>query len=74
MFNGNDKLFEITNLEIRLIFVQMGMGDMFDSRADLRELLESPEKLFVSHVVHKAFIEINEEYTEAAAATSKSFV
>lgn len=47
------------------------MAEMFSQKADLSGLLESNEPLYVSDVVHKAFIEINEEGSEAAAATGK---
>ena len=49
----------------------MGMNKMFNDDADFGNLLNSPEQLKVSEVVHKAFIEVNEEGTEAAAATGK---
>ncbi|TDG51756.1 hypothetical protein AWZ03_001816 [Drosophila navojoa] len=48
---------------------QLGITKMFDEGADFNNLLESPEGIFVSKVLHKATIEVNEEGTEAAAAT-----
>lgn len=47
------------------------MSEMFSDRADLSGLLESKAPLKVSEVITKAFIEVNEEGTEAAAATCK---
>lgn len=49
----------------------MGMGTMFSNAADFSGLLEENEPLKVSKVVHKAFIEVNEEGAEAAAATGR---
>lgn len=45
------------------------MVKMFTEDADLSGLLESGEPLRVSDVVHKAYIEVNEEGSEVAAAT-----
>lgn len=44
---------------------------MFSNSAEFNNLLDQPEELKVSEVVHKAFIEVNEEGAEAAAATGK---
>lgn len=47
------------------------MERMFSHGAEFGNLLETEENLMVSKVVHKAFIEVNEEGAEAAAATGK---
>ena len=48
----------------------MGMSEVFNSgHADLSQM-DGTRNLFLSKVVHKAFIEVNEEGSEAAAATA----
>ncbi|XP_054984879.1 leukocyte elastase inhibitor-like [Sorex araneus] len=47
----------------------LGLRDLFKSRADLSGMTGARD-LFFSKVVHKSFVEVNEEGTEAAAATA----
>lgn len=52
----------------------MGITEIFEpGKANFSGLLETQEQLAVSEAIHKAFIEINEEGTEAAAATGNDF-
>lgn len=51
----------------------MGIAEVFvEGTANLSGLLENNKPLFVSEAVHKAFIEVTEVGTEAAAATSNN--
>ncbi|XP_077209582.1 serpin B6-like [Paroedura picta] len=60
--------------DLKPILKSMGMPEAFDpSQADFSGL-SSNNNLFVSEVVHKSFVEVNEEGTEAAAATAAVFM
>jgi serpin B len=49
---------------------EMGMGVAFTSGADFTGMNGGKEQLTISAVIHKAFVDVNEEGTEAAAATA----
>ena len=48
----------------------LGVKDLFSKGlADLSGMSNQADQLFLSEVVHKAYVKLNEEGTEAAAAT-----
>lgn len=54
----------------------LGMGIAFDpGQADFTGMasVQPPDHLFITRVTHKTFVDVNEEGTEAAAATSVGF-
>ncbi|XP_059544408.1 leukocyte elastase inhibitor-like [Myotis daubentonii] len=61
------KLEESYNLNSHLR--SLGIEDLFNSKADLSGMARASD-LFISEIVHKSFVEVNEVGTEAAAATA----
>ncbi|KAJ3699062.1 hypothetical protein LUZ61_002767 [Rhynchospora tenuis] len=53
------------------IFKNLGLALPFEVTGDLSEMVDSLEyrRYYVSRIVHKCFVEVNEEGTEAAAAS-----
>nr|XP_024428243.2 leukocyte elastase inhibitor-like [Desmodus rotundus] len=47
----------------------LGIEDLFNSKADLSGM-SGTRDLFITKIVHKSFVDVNEEGTEAAAATA----
>ncbi|OHB79589.1 MAG: hypothetical protein A2W31_03250 [Planctomycetes bacterium RBG_16_64_10] len=61
--------FEITSdFRLRDMLAALGMQDVFTTAADLSGI-DGRRDLYVSQAVHKAFIDLDESGTEAAAAT-----
>ncbi|TKC33352.1 hypothetical protein EI555_000651, partial [Monodon monoceros] len=59
--------------ELSTLLASLGMQELFSSKADLSGL-SGARGLSVSKVVHKSFVEVNEEGTEAAAAIAPVIV
>jgi len=58
-----------TDYELSAPLKQLGVTDVFSAKADLTGMHTGGEHLSVTAAVHKAFVEVDEKGTEAAAAT-----
>jgi serine protease inhibitor len=56
------------------VLAQFGMGQAFTLAADFSGMVTPPDTVAISDVLHKTFIEVNEEGTEAAAVTGVTMV
>ncbi|XP_049887288.1 antichymotrypsin-2-like isoform X3 [Pectinophora gossypiella] len=60
-----------TELDLNTLLPKLGIKSIFNRvSSGLDKLLTPPEPLYVSKAIQKAFIEVNEEGAEAAAATA----
>jgi serine protease inhibitor len=59
-----------SQFELNDALASMGMPNAFDARTADFSGISSEPGLFLSHVIHKAYVDVNEEGTEAAAATA----
>lgn len=57
--------------ELEDLLTELGMGVAFTDQADFRDIADT-SSLAISKVKHKTFLQVNEEGTEASAATSVS--
>ena len=57
-------------LSLAEVLAKMGVRDLFSERAADLSAMNGRKDLFISKALHKAFIEVNEEGSEAAAATA----
>lgn len=58
-----------TGLELGEVLKRMGMRKAFTDQADFSNMLSPKEGMYISEVIHKAYINVDEKGTEAGAAT-----
>jgi serpin B len=64
-----------STLQLIPVLAELGIKDIFDAKvANFSGITSDPLGLFVGDVIQKAVIEVNEEGTEASAATGITYV
>lgn len=59
------------SMQLKNPLSEIGLEVAFDkSKADFSGMAETEQKIYISKVIHKTFMEVNEEGTEAAAVTA----
>ncbi|KAJ8985513.1 hypothetical protein NQ317_015058 [Molorchus minor] len=61
-------------IDLQQSLTELGLGDMFTDNANFSKMIGGSENLYVSKVVQKVFIEVNEEGAEAAAAAGMGYM
>jgi serpin B len=59
-----------TEYSLKPALMDLGMKTAFGPESDFTGMSPRGKDLYISHVLHKAFVDVNEEGTEAAAATA----
>lgn len=57
-------------VQLTTVLQQMGMKEAFSDGANFKGMTDSADALKITDVLHKAFVELDEQGTEAAAATA----
>lgn len=57
-------------IKLKQMLTQMGMADAFSSSANFSQMTVPPPKPFIGEVIHKTYVSVDEEGTEAAAVTA----
>lgn len=57
-------------IKLKQLLSQMGMADAFSTSANFSQMTVPPPKPFIGEVIHKTYVSVDEEGTEAAAVTA----